>query len=208
MSAVEVADMFASRAVAARGQRALILAVSGIDASGKTTIASQIAARLAAVEVHTVVVALDDWHTPASVRFSTTDPAGHFYRHAYRYDELFATIVEPIRRDRRIDAELHLRRLRNDAEFRTRFRAEAVDVLMLEGIFLLRRELRDRYDGRVWVDCSFERALERAVARNQEGLPPDRIVDDYRRIYFPAERLHFTLDNPRAHADAIVPNDC
>ncbi|HYR90451.1 MAG TPA: hypothetical protein VE422_40645 [Terriglobia bacterium] len=50
-------------------------------------------------------------------------------------------------------------------------------------------------------------ALERAVARGREGLPFAETVRAYETIYFPAQRLHFERDHPRAAADFIIRND-
>jgi uridine kinase len=47
-----------------------------------------------------------------------------------------------------------------------------VDLILLEGIFLFKRAHQQRYDFRLWIDCSFKTALERALRRSQEGLPP------------------------------------
>ena len=55
---------------------------------------------------------------------------------------------------------------------------------MLEGIFLFKRELQQCYDFRLWIDCSFKTALERALSRLQEGLPPADTIAAYERIYF------------------------
>ena len=58
-----------------------------------------------------------------------------------------------------------------------------------------------------WLDCTFATALERALRRGQEGLPPDETIRAYETIYFPAQRIHFARDEPRAGADLVVPND-
>lgn len=78
-----------------------------------------------------------------------------------------------------------------------------MDVVVLEGIFLLRTEWRARYDLSFWIDCSERTALERALRRNQERLSPERLIADYRRIYFPAQRVHAVCDEPRWHADGL-----
>lgn len=78
---------------------------------------------------------------------------------------------------------------------------------MLEGIFLLKREFRGHYDLSLWVECGFETALERAIARGQEGLPEAETIAAYRTIYFPAQELHFARDDPKAAATLILGND-
>jgi uridine kinase len=72
---------------------------------------------------------------------------------------------------------------------------------------LFQPAFRSHYDLAVWVECSFETALERAIVRGQEGLPPDETVRAFESIYFPAERFHFERDDPKASADMILVND-
>jgi uridine kinase len=71
-----------------------------------------------------------------------------------------------------------------------------VDVIILEGIYLLKRVFRSYYDLAFWVECCFETALIRALRRGQEGLPLDETIRAYRTIYFPARYTHFALDAP------------
>ena len=185
-------------------QRCLVVAVSGIDASGKTTTARLLAQSLEAHALQTAVVHLDDWHTAPEVRFSALDPGGHFYRQAYRFTELFRLLVAPLKADRRLSLAVTLRQLPDNREFAHTYHFEDIDVLILEGILLLKAKLRSQYDYTIWVDCPFEMALRRAIHRNQEGLSAEEIVTDYRRIYFPAEELHIRRDAPQSHADLVI----
>ncbi len=49
--------------------------------------------------------------------------------------------------------------------------------------------------------------MERALDRNQEALPPEKIRRAYEAIYVPAQHLHFERDRPRQGADIIVIDD-
>src|SRR5262249_56450977 len=69
------------------GSRCFVLAITGIDGAGQTTIAGAITARLEARGLTVSTVRADDWHTAAATRFNRTDPGGHFYRNAYRFTE-------------------------------------------------------------------------------------------------------------------------
>jgi uridine kinase len=82
-----------------------------------------------------------------------------------------------------------------------------IDVLIVEGIFLLKRQFQAHFDLRIWIDCSFETALERAIGRGQEGLDQDATIKAYQTIYFPAQRIHMERDAPKSVCDAIVVND-
>ena len=80
-------------------------------------------------------------------------------------------------------------------------------MILLEGISLLKAPYRRHYDLAAWIDCSFETALDRAIERAQEGLSPEETERAYRSIYFPAQQIHFTRDDPRASADVVLSND-
>jgi uridine kinase len=162
---------------------AFLVAISGIDAAGKGTLASTLAARLRARGLRVESIGADLWLTPLQRLDLESDPGGQFYLQAIRFDELFERTA----------------RLREDDR--------SIDVIVLEGIFLFKRELRHLYDLSIWVDCRFDTALERALARNQEGLPRDRLIGDYERIYFPAQKLHLLRDNPVEFAGIVYPND-
>jgi len=84
---------------------------------------------------------------------------------------------------------------------------DEVDVIVLEGIFLLKKELKKNYDLAFWIDCLFETALQRAILRNQEGLSEEEIIRDYSTIYFPAQMIHFVRDDPKSDVDGIMEND-
>ena len=201
-----VADAIAERARTAT-RRVPLIAVSGIDGSGKSTLAPALAEALGERRLHAAVITIDPWHTPASIRFNPADPARHFYRFAFRWDELFQRLIDPLRRHRSLSLTLPLLKLADDAWYEHVYDFRHVDVVILEGIFLLRRALRARYDVAVWIDCSFDTALRRALARNQEGLDEAALRHDYATVYFPAQRLHFRRDHPHAAADVVIDND-
>lgn len=189
-------------------RRALLVALSGIDASGKGFIAARLRELLAQGGLRAGVVGADGWLRPPAERFSEREPGRRFYERALRFEELFERLVLPLRARRsiRLEAELLEETAATPRPHVWEYRD--LDVVLLEGVFLLKRAFQDgRYDLAVWVDCGFETALERAIARAQEGLDPGATARAYRTIYFPAQELHLALDRPREAADWIVPND-
>ncbi|MBL8763953.1 MAG: uridine kinase [Phycisphaerae bacterium] len=185
---------------------ATVVSVSGIDASGKGYVAAQLLAGLRAAGLRTMLLGIDEWLTPLNRRIQSDDPAHSFYRHAIRFDELFDGLIEPLRRGGGADLRATLWGPHGVPVVRE-FHPRRIEVVLVEGIFLLRRDLLARVDRRIWIDCSWRTALERALRRNQECLPPASIAHDYRTIYFPAQVHHFRLDEPRAHADTLLVND-
>lgn len=190
------------------GKRTWIVALSGIDGSGKGFVAERLSELLVAAGLRAAPLSVDGWLHLPPVRFSTHEPGRHFYDHALRFDELFRDVVFPLRRHPSLTCVVDHVDERGD-DYRPRpLTFTDLDVLLLEGIFLLKRPFRDgRYDLTLWLDCTFETALTRALARSQEGLPPAATAHAYHTIYFPAQQHHLRLDTPHLHADLRLPND-
>lgn len=186
--------------------RSLLVAVSGIDGSGKGYITEKIVTELNKRGLRSIAINIDPWLTPPEQRFNTENPGEHFYYHAFPFNDLFRLLIYPLQQNRSIYLETVL-----TGQFGTPFTQiydyQAVDIIVLEGIFLLRRSLRHNYDLAFWIECSFETALERALQRNQEDLPPELIIRDYHTIYFPAQRFHVEVDDPKSAVEAIYLND-
>ena len=66
----------------------LLVAISVIDASRKSTFASQFVQKLRKNGLNAVFIGLDAWHNPPEKRFNVENPADHFYNHAFRFGEL------------------------------------------------------------------------------------------------------------------------
>lgn len=188
-------------------RKPLLVAISGVDGSGKSGHAKLLAGRLADAGLRVALIGIDPWQNPQTIRFSSVEPARHFYRHAIRFEELFAQVVDPLVTHRTLN--LATRGIRTDADVWEPlvYAYHDVDVVLLEGIFLFRCELVHRYDLRIWVECPFEAALRRALSRNAENRPLEVLRADYERIYHAAQRVHITLDDPRGSADLLLDNE-
>ena len=187
--------------------RCLLVGVSGIDGCGKGYVAKQLEARLALHGVIPAIVNVDGWLNLPEKRFNQNHPAENFYENAIRFDQFFKQLVIPLR-DRR---GVHLVADFTD-ETSSHYRKHTYDfkdisVILVEGIFLFKRQYRTHFDLAIWIDCSFPTALARAIDRAQEGLSAANTIAAYETIYFPSQRIHLTRDNPRENADLIFEND-
>ncbi len=195
------------RSAHTRGSRALLVGLSGIDGSGKGWVARRLATGLEGAGLRVASLGVDLWLNLPAVRFSAARPGEHFYANALRLEELLAHAALPLRDTRRLDLTFDATEETATTYRRERWRFDDIDVVLLEGIFLFKRGLRPHYDLAVWLDCSFETALARAIARGQEGLAVDETIRAYESIYFPAQRTHFERDDPSGSADLVLPND-
>ena len=188
-------------------RRSTLVGISGIDGSGKGYLTRDIDRQLRSRGLTVAVINVDGWLRLPHERFSSTKPAEHCYLHAFRFDEMFEKLVVPLRERRRVSIEADFAEETASAYRKKRYEFTDIDVILLEGIYLLKREHRRHYDVSLWIDCSFATALRRAVARAQEGLTPEVTVRAYTDIYFPAQELHFQRDAPRQAATQILEND-
>lgn len=188
-------------------ERAALVAVSGIDGCGKGWLTRKIVDDLQARGINAANINIDGWLNLPAKRFSDQNPAEHFYLHAIRFDEMFAQLVLPLRDARSIRVETDFAEETATAYRKQLYEFTDIDIIVLEGIYLLKQAFQNYYDLSIWIDCSFAKALERALARGQEGLPPTDTIRAYETIYFPAQDIHFQRDNPRQAAAIIVDNN-
>ena len=187
--------------------RSLLAAVTGIDGCGKGYVTGRIVDELQSKGVHAVAINVDGWLNLPDKRFDVQNPAEHFYLHAIRFEEMFAQLIFPLRDHRSLRIEVDYAE-ETATEYRQHlYEFEDVDVILLEGIYLLKLAFQDHYDLSIWIDCSFETALERAISRAQERLTPEETIRAFRTIYFPAQEIHFQRDDPKAAATLIINND-
>lgn len=207
MNIEELASTLIDRRSEMPAEHAMLAGISGIDASGKGYVASKLRSTLENHGLRVAQVNVDGWLNLPSVRFDRRDPAGNFYRNALRLCELFERLILPLRAYRRISIDADLVEETASEFRRCAYHFENIDVILLEGIFIFKREFVSRFDLKIWVDCTFDTALRRAVLRSQEGLPEGETVDAYLRVYFPAQQLHFAIDRPRESVDIIFENN-
>jgi uridine kinase len=191
--------------------RACLVGVSGIDASGKGFIASRLSSDLEAAGFRVALINVDGWLNLPHVRFGKTADRGRaegppFYHNAIRFDEMFSRLILPLQRSREIELDINFTE-ETATEFRPhKYEFQNIDIILLEGIFIFKREFAHLFDLRIWIDTSFQIALERAVTRGQEKLSETDTVRAYETIYFPAQRYHFAVDRPLDSAHFILNN--
>lgn len=202
----DMGKMIIDRRLAVAKEKSLLVAISGIDGSGKGYVTEKLVNGINDKGVNAISINIDAWLTIPEIRYNPENPGEHFYDYGFRFDDMFTMLIHPLRSNRQINLTTELTGQFGISVNQT-YNFQDVDVILLEGIFLLKRELRVNYDLAFWIECSFETALKRALQRNQEGLPPELIVRDYESIYFPAQRFHFAMDDPQSVVDGIYVND-
>jgi uridine kinase len=187
--------------------RAVLVGVSGIDGGGKGFVTIKVAEALRDKSLNIAVISADDWLNLPNVCLNRKNYGQHFYEHAIRFDEMFERLIVPLREHRKVDVLADCGDAKAASHRKHHYLFHNIDIILLEGIFLFKPAYRDYFDLKVWIECSFETALRRAIARGQEGLPPAETRHAFKKIYFPAQKIHLGRDEPRRAADLILHND-
>ena len=187
--------------------RCLLIGITGIDGCGKGYLSGRVVARLQQRDLKAVAIGVDGWLNLPDKRFNRNNPAEHFYDHAIRFEEMFQKLILPLKQNRRHCITADFAEETSTDYRKHTYEFKEVEIIILEGIYLLKSAYRRHFDLTCWVECTFETALERALLRRQEGLTPAETIAAYETIYFPAQRIHFMRDNPKAAADVILKND-
>lgn len=187
--------------------RCLLVGVSGIDGSGKGYVAAQLEARLALHGLTPAILNVDGWLNLPEKRFDQNSPAETFYENAIRFEQFFTQLVMPLTARRHVHLVADVTEETAPHYRKHTYDYRGVNVILVEGIFLFKRQYRTHFDLAIWIDCSFSTALARAIDRAQEGLSAAKTIEAYETIYFPAQKIHLTRDNPRETADLVFEND-
>lgn len=190
-----------------RGNRLFTAAISGIDASGKGYIAKLVQEEMEQRGYRVANINIDPWQNPLSVRLQEKNAVENFYSRVFRWNDFFGQLIIPLQLNKKIHPETFLIRTDSDTYYPFTYHYDNAGLLMIQGILLLQEKYLSYYDYKIWIDCSFETGLRRAIARNVENLDEERLIHDYHTWYYPAQRLHFLNDAPREKADIFFNNE-
>jgi len=173
----------------ARAASPLMVAIDGMSAAGKSTLARRVVAALADAEL----IQGDDFYRvmDEGERFALSPEDG--YRQDFDWQRLRREVLEPIRegtsaRFQRYDWSTG--KLGEWAE------ARAASVVILEGVYASRPELRVLFDLVVWVETSTATRAQRQATREDTPQWVDR--------WDAAERHYTARFAPATLADLVV----
>jgi uridine kinase len=80
-------------------------------------------------------------------------------------------------------------------------------VVIVDGVFLLRRDLRQYWDYSIWLQIDWDTMIERATKRDVAWVgSAEEVAERYREFWIPTHRFYETGDDPRGFATIIVDN--
>lgn len=202
-------DAVAQKVLALRQSHPVRVAVDGRTASGKTTLADELAAALAQSGRPVIRGSIDGFHRPRAVRHSRgrLSPDG-YYEDARDFDAMRLLLLDPLgpSGDRLyVTATFDLER--DEAlELIPRLASDNA-VLVVDGTFLQRPELRSAWDYVIFLDVPAEEARRRGIERDFFALGGEASTSElYMRRYGPAFTRYEAECRPAEQANVLIDN--
>ncbi|KKK04829.1 uridylate kinase [Micromonospora sp. HK10] len=185
------------------------VAIDGPPAAGKTTLADELADVLRTQGRHVIRASVDDFLFPRAQRY----PRGEYsaegcYFDTHDHGALNRVLLDPLGPggDRRFQDAVYDHTA--DAVLSPPTRTAPADaVLVFDGVFLMRPELVDRWELRVFVSTALDRTVDRAVLRERRVSAPADVERRWRERYIPSQQFYLATVRPTEHVDVIVHND-
>jgi uridine kinase len=190
--------------------RPIRVAIDGRTASGKTTLADELAELIEHSGREVIRTSIDGFHRPRAERYARGrySPEG-YYCDARDHAAINALLLAPLgpcgdRHYRTVSFDL-----KNDRPIQQEPRSASTRaILIVDGTFLQRPELRAGWDLTIFVETSARIAAQRGVRRDAAPLGG---VESARQLYAaryqPAFDLYERLCSPAAIADVILNNE-
>lgn len=186
------------------------VAIEGRSAAGKSTLGDELAIAVQQRERQALRGSIDDFYRPGH-KHRTVLPdwtPQRRYEEGYDYESFIDLLLQPLgpggsRRCRTAIFDSY-----HDVplpEIWTDVQDDAVAII--DGVFLLRPELRGHWDYLIWVDVDIETMVERARKRDIAWMDSEQaVIDRYRQHWIPTHAMYERLVDPAGQAHAVIDN--
>ena len=183
--------------------------LDGPSAAGKTTLADALADLVQSTTTRPVVRAsIDDFHRPGhkfrSIRGEWTTQS--YYDKGYDYLAFRDLVLRPLGAGGNRRVRTAVFDSFHDAPIPEHWQVASENaILIVDGVYLQRQELRSDWDSLIWLEVDAEAMISRARRRDVAWVgSADEVERRYRRRVLQTHALYKSLVDPEAHADAVI----
>jgi len=182
----------------------LRVAIDGVDGVGKTTFGDLLTEELRSAGREVIRSSVDGFHNPRSIRYRLGRTPEGFYRDSYDYQELARNLFDPLSEGGSLRYRSAIFDHVSDSAVDTPVHRAAVgSVLVFDGLFLHRPELRDYWDFSIFLDAPFEITVPRGASRGPGFGDPDPLGPSNQR-YTGGNMIYFSESLPKEHATVVI----
>jgi uridine kinase len=186
------------------------VAISGITASGKTTLANELAEELRRRKKEVVRTSIDNFHHPRAIRYRQgKDSAIGYYEDAHDYQAFKEKLLIPLGENGNRQFQTISFDLEKDEYVKPKQQLAKVDtIFIVDGTFLLKKELIHLFDYKIFVLTDFELARKRGAKRETMAFGSYESAEAmFLNRYHAASSLYLKEHEPQQNADIVVNNN-
>ncbi|MGE7854970.1 hypothetical protein ACQKNI_02105 [Bacillus sp. NPDC094064] len=183
--------------------------ISGITASGKTTFANELAEEVKKQGVPVTRASIDDFHNPRVIRYTQgKESARGYYEDAHDYTAFKERLLMPLGPNGNLQYETISHNLITDILVHNEpLVAQKNMVLIVDGTFLLKKDIEHLFDYKIFVDTDFEIARKRGSKRETEAFGSfEKAEKMFLNRYHAACKMYIDEHNPIGCADIVFQN--
>ncbi|NEN07435.1 uridine kinase [Diaminobutyricibacter tongyongensis] len=187
------------------GHGRVIVAIDGIDGAGKTSFGDDLAAVFREAGHDAFRASMEDFHRSRAERYRDgRESPESFYRDSFDYGTFRRVLIDPFRMAGSTGFQTAAWDVRRDAPTLSRWITGQPDgVLIVDGVFLSRPELRGIWNYSILLEVPWDVAYARLAERDARDPNPDAFAN---ARYREGQELYFAEANPRQYASALVDN--
>ena len=185
------------KVIAENTSNRFILGIDGLSRSGKTTLVKQLEAELKQKDIPFHIFHIDDHIVKRSKRYDTG------YEEWYEYYQLqwdVEWLQQHLFQQLRMENQLNLPFYNHQADSREMREVIIPNpcVIVIEGVFLQRKEWRGYFDYMVYLDCTRDQRFFRESEETQKNSLK------FEQRYWKAEDFYLKMESPKQNADLIL----
>jgi uridine kinase len=175
----------------------LILGLDGLSRSGKTTLSNELCESLKEYNIPHQVLHIDDHIVEREKRYHTEHEEWiEYYQLQWDVEWLTHQLFEKIK----VSTELNLPFYdsTSDTSVLRTIQLPEHGVIVIDGVFLQRKEWRIFFDKIVYLDCP------RSIRFLRESEEAQENISKFTKRYWKAEDFYLSTVRPKEHADMII----
>lgn len=189
----------------------VLVAISGKDGSGKTTMADALATFIKATTDREIIrISIDDFMNERKIRYTPTESAGRScYEYTFNLAGFKKSVLRPLQPSGTWGYRTKIFDHSTDSkQLSPLLQASSSAIVIIDGVFLYKDELTQYWNLRILLETDDETAIERGARRDTVRLGSyEAARQKYIDRYIASQKIYYSEEAPLQKADIIIDNN-